>query len=189
MHEEPPITLGLTVPGTAGTDVDGRPIDIFRCPACKEYINTSMEKCRFCSAPVDASALKRAKLNQRIENVCNGAAATAKHWWVAPGLFWPLTVFNYFVWRDSFLKAFAPHFVRFLFVPIISLAAIGGLWCKTRALYGKDPAQDLALNGAEYDLRFSLWMWIFGFLAPPTIVFIARPDLIRPVVKVFWKFF
>jgi hypothetical protein len=189
MDDEPPITLGLTVPGKAGTDVNGQPIEIFRCPVCKEYINTSMKACRFCGALVDAATLPRAKLNQRIDNVCRRAARMVKHWWVAPAIFWPLTVFNYFVWRHSFLNFLAPHFVRFLVVPMFSMAAIGALWRETRALYGRDPAQDPALVKARYDLRFSGWLWILTFLGPPTIVFIARPNLIRPIAKVFWEFF
>jgi hypothetical protein len=86
-----------------------------------------------------------------------------------------------------FLSFLAPHFGRFLLIPIILLAAIGALWRQKRTLDGRDPEQDPAIIGAKYDLRFSLWMW--AFLGPPTILFIARPDLIRPIVNVLWEFF
>jgi hypothetical protein len=186
MDDEPPITLGLVVPGTAGTDVNGQPIEIFRCPACKEYINTSMTKCRFCGAPVDAAALARAKVNQRIELVCRSAAGIVRFWWVTPALFWLMAAWTYITWRHlSFLYLLTPRFGRFLFLPMLSLGVIGGLWLQVRALRGKDPS----VEEAGHDVRVSLWLWILSFLGPPTIIFIARPDFIRRIAKVIWAIF
>jgi hypothetical protein len=62
MKDEPPLTLGLTTPGTGNVDAAGQSIKIFRCPACKEYINISMAKCRFCGARVDQAAFACARV-------------------------------------------------------------------------------------------------------------------------------
>jgi hypothetical protein len=40
----------------------------FRCPACREYINTDMAECRFCSAPVDPAVARQLAERQRVVN-------------------------------------------------------------------------------------------------------------------------
>jgi hypothetical protein len=40
----------------------------FRCPSCREYINTDMAECRYCSAPVDPAIAAQLAGRQRAVN-------------------------------------------------------------------------------------------------------------------------
>jgi hypothetical protein len=56
------------------TDFDA-PVRVFTCPHCKETINTSMDRCRFCSAPVDRAAAEgAADLMERVNQACSDAS-------------------------------------------------------------------------------------------------------------------
>jgi len=47
----------------------------FPCPSCKEIINDSMERCRYCSAPVDRqAAATAAEIQNRVNNACSDAS-------------------------------------------------------------------------------------------------------------------
>ena len=46
----------------------------FPCPYCNEYINTSMERCRFCSQPIDRQlAQQAAYVQERVNQAYNQA--------------------------------------------------------------------------------------------------------------------
>lgn len=48
---------------------------VFRCPACNEFINTSMEKCRFCSTVIDRSAAEAtAEVQAKVNRACSDAS-------------------------------------------------------------------------------------------------------------------
>jgi hypothetical protein len=78
---------------------------IFECPVCKQTIDSSSTKCRFCSATIDPAAAelaaeKMAKVNQ----ACSDA---------------------------SFLRTMAITilvFLGFMFVPFLSILGISGYW-------------------------------------------------------------
>lgn len=78
---------------------------IFECPVCKQTIDSSSTKCRFCSATIDPAAAelaaeKMAKVNQ----ACSDA---------------------------SFLRTMAITilvFLGFMFVPFLSILGIAGYW-------------------------------------------------------------
>jgi hypothetical protein len=78
---------------------------IFECPVCKQTIDSSSTKCRFCSATIDLAAAelaaeKMAKVNQ----ACSDA---------------------------SFLRTMAITilvFLGFMFVPFLSILGISGYW-------------------------------------------------------------
>lgn len=56
-------------------DSSGRPIRVFRCPNCNEFINTALKHCRFCGWPVDPTVAEAAvKIQQRVNKVCNDAS-------------------------------------------------------------------------------------------------------------------
>ena len=80
-------------------------VKVFSCPNCKETINTSMQQCPFCSAPIDhASAEAAAADTSRISQACSDA---------------------------SYLKIMAWILVPFfftIFVPFLGLLGAGGLW-------------------------------------------------------------
>ena len=47
----------------------------FRCPNCNEMINTSMEQCRYCSAPVNREAATAAAIAmEKINAACSDAS-------------------------------------------------------------------------------------------------------------------
>lgn len=41
-------------------NLSGEGIRVFRCPNCKEFINTSLQQCRFCGAAVDPAVAEAA---------------------------------------------------------------------------------------------------------------------------------
>ena len=169
-----PISLGLT-----NTDVTGKEIETFRCPSCKEYINSSMTKCRFCGAKVDEAALARARVNAKIESTCGAAGALAKGWWVWPAIFWAMLILRY-KFRDLFFFAnFSSGPGRFLWIPFIHLGVIGGLWRRSKALRRRDPALEDALD----NVKKSFWLWTLSFVGPCLILLLVRPDLLGSIGK------
>jgi hypothetical protein len=49
---------------------------LFPCPACRETIDNTAEKCRFCGQPVDhEAAVKAAQLLSRINQACSDASS------------------------------------------------------------------------------------------------------------------
>ena len=89
---------------TAGLSLSSK-VEIFPCPNCQETINTSMQVCSFCCAPIDpAAAAAAAQQFARVNQACSDA---------------------------SYLKitagsAFTLYFLRF--VPVLNLMAIVALW-------------------------------------------------------------
>jgi hypothetical protein len=56
-------------------------VKTFQCPNCREYINDSMEKCRYCSAPLDKKEVaevvaKQEKLNNAFSSANSLRLAT-----------------------------------------------------------------------------------------------------------------
>ena len=50
-------------------------VSVFPCPICKETINTSMQQCPFCSAPIDrAAAEQSAAITSKISQACSDAS-------------------------------------------------------------------------------------------------------------------
>jgi hypothetical protein len=47
-------------------------IQVFRCPNCKEFVNTSVQECQYCGASISAGAAQTAAKEQaRINQVCS----------------------------------------------------------------------------------------------------------------------
>jgi hypothetical protein len=89
----------------AGTLSLSSTIEVFPCPNCREIVNTSLERCPFCSAPIDrATAEASAAETSKISQACSDA---------------------------SYLKIMVGMiltFILLIFVPFLSLAGIVGLW-------------------------------------------------------------
>ena len=50
-------------------------VGVFPCPNCQETINTSMQVCSFCSAPIDpAAAAASAEAFARVNQACSDAS-------------------------------------------------------------------------------------------------------------------
>jgi endogenous inhibitor of DNA gyrase (YacG/DUF329 family) len=59
----------------AGTLSLSSAVQVFPCPSCGETINTSVQQCPFCSAPIDrAEAEKSAAETSRISQACSDAS-------------------------------------------------------------------------------------------------------------------
>lgn len=80
-------------------------VRVFPCPNCRETINTSMQVCPFCSAPVDhATAEQAAAETSKVSQACSDA---------------------------SYLKIMAWALLTFFalgFVPFLGLMGAAGLW-------------------------------------------------------------
>lgn len=80
-------------------------VHVLPCPNCGETINTSVQQCPFCSAPIDAVAAEvSAAATSRISQACSDA---------------------------SYRKVMAWSLVTFfflMFVPFVGLAGAVGLW-------------------------------------------------------------
>ena len=59
----------------AGTLSLSSEVQVFSCPGCGETINTSVQQCPFCSAPIDrATAEQSAAETSRISQACSDAS-------------------------------------------------------------------------------------------------------------------
>jgi len=59
----------------AGTLSLSSAVQVFPCPSCGETINTSVQQCPFCSAPIDrATAAQSAAETSRISQACSDAS-------------------------------------------------------------------------------------------------------------------
>ena len=59
----------------AGTLSLSSAVQVFPCPSCGETINTSVQQCPFCSAPIDrATAEQSAAETSRISQACSDAS-------------------------------------------------------------------------------------------------------------------
>lgn len=173
MKDEPPLTLGLTVPGTGNKDAAGQPFKIFRCPTCREYINTSMTECRFCGAHVDQAVVARARVQQRVDNVCRLADSKWKLL-ALPVVFWAGAIFIYA--NRNWIPA---SLLGWLLTPPFLLAFFIGMWLRIRRIDAGYPN----LERAQRVVSVSFWAWMVTFPGPAIILFIARPDLLGVIGK------
>jgi len=80
-------------------------IQVFPCPNCNETINTSMQQCKYCSAPIDHAAAEAAAAEtSRISQACSDASYLR----IMLGLLLP--------------------FFALIFVPLLSLIGAAGFW-------------------------------------------------------------
>jgi len=50
-------------------------LSTFQCPNCHEYINSGLEKCKYCSVVLDPQAIGAAvELQERVNRACNDAS-------------------------------------------------------------------------------------------------------------------
>jgi len=88
-------------------------VGVFPSPNCKETINTSMQVCSFCSAPIDpAAAAAAAQQFARVNQACNDASYLK----IMAG-----SVVTFF-----FLRFFSIFFLRHF--PFFGLIGTVGLW-------------------------------------------------------------
>lgn len=50
-------------------------LSTFQCPNCHEYINSGMDKCKYCSIPIDPqTAIAAVELQEKVNRACNDAS-------------------------------------------------------------------------------------------------------------------
>jgi hypothetical protein len=111
-------------------------IKVFPCPNCRETINTSMTECPFCKTAIDSTVAEvAAEATSRISQACSDA---------------------------SYLRIMAWALLTFfalIFVPLLSLLGVGGLWFLRLAIpfmvgrwwikYGRIQTSDVDFKGAK----------------------------------------
>ena len=133
---------------------------IFRCPSCREMINSSMTECRFCSAMIDpVKVAAAAELQERVGQAAGEASNLRTTAWSLLGLSLLVRfVLAYLVGAASQAPnlpvevAVLPALVGFLILLISALAVLFmlGRW---RVKFGSIKAEDPAIVEARQDVK------------------------------------
>ena len=119
----------------------------FPCPACHEFINESMQSCRFCSAPVDANLAAAAVEHQeKINKACNSASIVRN----LAGVMW--VCFFARLLPLAGLFATAGLVILFVVVPVRLV-----IWL---VRYGGVRTEDVDYKRAKRNLLISLVLWL-----------------------------
>lgn len=150
-----------------GNDTE-RPIKIFRCPSCQQYINDSMTKCRYCGTAIDMTAVAINRIS----------SLPYVRLMLLSIVFWAVAVFmfKYRNWIPAGLFAIWPFTPIFLF-PFMMLP-----WLMVRRFEIGYPNVNMARRVAGA----LLWAWALSFVIAPMVLFVARPDLLGQVSKIMW---
>jgi len=132
----------------------------FPCPNCKEIINDSMARCRFCDAPVDPqAAASAAELQGRVNQACSDASylkTAALVMWAFLGL------------------SFVP------FVPLVGWAflftflAVLVLIIRWQLKFGRVKTDDPDYPRARRSKNLAALLWLGAFF----LAFVIRPLLL-----------
>jgi hypothetical protein len=113
-------------------------VQVFPCPNCNETINTSMQQCAFCSAPIDrASAAAAAEATSRVSAACSEASYLKIMGGLAFSLFL-LSIFN------------ITGIVSLVYLLIVFPAAVIRWWFKHGSIRTSDPDFPPAKLTASY---------------------------------------
>jgi Ca2+/Na+ antiporter len=120
----------------------------FPCPNCKEIINDSMERCRYCAAPVDPqAAAEAAALQSRVNQACSDASylkTAALVMWALFGVSLVIPIFQFQV------------FLGFVATLVVVLVLIVRWQMKFNQLQTDDP--DYPRAKRSKNLAFLLWL-------------------------------
>lgn len=132
----------------------------FPCPNCKEIINDSMSRCRYCDAPVDPqTAAAAAELQARVNQACSDASYTktaALVMWAFLGL--------------SFVPFIPLVSWGFLFTFVVVLVLI----VRWQLKFGRIKTDDPDYPGARRSKNLAALLWLGALF----LDFIIRPLLI-----------
>ena len=134
-------------------------LSTFRCVSCQEFINTGMQQCRYCSAPIDPhQAAIAAGLQEKTNAACNDASLIRN----MAGTMWLL------------------FFIRF--VPVISMVGlIGSLLCffavpvkliHWQVKYGSIRTSDADYKQAQRRWLVALALWVLLLVVAGTLEFL-----------------
>ena len=128
----------------------------FPCPECKEIINDSMERCRYCGAPVDPrAAAEAADLQAQVNQACSDASY--------------LKTAAFVMWAFLGLS-FIP------FIPLVSWAflftfvAVLVLIVRWQLKFGRIKTDDPDYPGAKRSKNLAALLWLAAFF----VVFVIR---------------
>jgi hypothetical protein len=141
-----------------GEAMSSAKVRVFQCPNCKEYINTSVSRCGFCGAPVDALAAEEAAENTaQVNQACSEANYLKIMARALPGF--------YLLSWVPFLGGIGTLGSLGLFVVIPVMAGLW--WSRFRALQTGDPDYKQAKRSvgvalAIWGATVAVWFIIFA---------------------------
>ena len=121
-------------------------VTTFPCPNCHEFINTDLDNCRYCSAPIDARLADAAiHLQENVNSACNSASLIRN----MAGVMW---IF-FFIGFIPFIKIAGAigMLVLFILVPITLIH-----W---RVKYGRTQTSDRDYKQAKRNWSIALALW------------------------------
>ena len=132
-------------------NLSGEGIRVFRCPSCHEFINTTLQQCRFCGAEVDPVAAEAAAtIQSKLNAICNDSSFAR----ILAGTMWVMFFVSFIPLCG--MVVFGVYFLFFA-VPVVT----GRSWWRLRTI-GK--CEDPALKGALRYLRVAAIMWGLMFV-------------------------
>ena len=122
-------------------------LSTFQCPNCHEYINTGMEKCKYCSFALDPRAVSAAvDLQERVNRACNEASLIRN----LAGVMWV-----------GFFVRFIPIVGAIGWIPmIIGLFAVPGWLIYWSIRYAGIKTPDVDYKRAKRNALVALGLWI-----------------------------
>ncbi len=157
--------------------MDGAPMELFRCPACHEFIGTARTQCS-CGAPVDPRVAAYARTQRRIDLVFILPKLS-----ILPVVFWAGTAGIYFYrrWVPAGFLALWP------LIPMILLILVASVW-PGPAIRGAERLYP-KLPKARLVWKVSLSVWMLTIALPLILLFTVRPDLLDLAWKMLrWGF-
>ena len=132
----------------------------FPCPNCKEIINDSMERCRYCNAPVDRrAAAEAAYLQSRVNQACSDASylkTAALVMWAFLGL------------------SFIPFIPLVGWAFLITFVVVLVMVIRWQMRFGRLKTEDPDYPRARRSKNLALLLWLGALF----VAFVIRPLLI-----------
>ena len=131
----------------------------FPCPNCKEIINATTKKCRFCGAPVDSqAAFVAGEIQGKVNRACSDASylkAGAMVMWVLLGL------------------SFIPFLPAVGFGFLLTFIAVLVMFIRWQVMFGSIETNDKDYPRAKRSKNLALILW----LAAIPVGFVLKPLL------------
>ena len=134
-------------------------VSTFPCPNCREFINTSMTTCRYCSVPIDPQVASTAvELQDTVNSACNDASLVRN----LAGAMW-VFFFVRFIPIIGYV-ALIGMFLLFFLIPIRLI-----MW---QAKFGGIQTADLDYKRAKPSLLAALGLWLLMMIVLAVLMFL-----------------
>lgn len=131
----------------------------FPCPNCREFINTSMTTCRYCSAAIDPQAASTAvELQDKVNRACNDASLVRN----LAGAMWV-----FFFVRLIPIIGYVASFGVFVLFVLITVRLI--MW---QVRFGGIQTADLDYKRAKRNILVALGLWLLMIIVPAVLIFL-----------------